>query len=84
VLTARNIRGHPLTDLWYGSLNYQVEHHLFPTMPRLNMRRAQPIVKQFCEERGIAYYETSLVQSYRELLGFLNEIGAPLRAAKAT
>jgi hypothetical protein len=41
-------------------------------------------VKQFCEERGIAYYETSLVQSYRELLGFLNEIGAPLRAAKAT
>jgi fatty acid desaturase len=83
VLTARNIRGHPLTDLWYGSLNYQIEHHLFPTMPRLNMRRAQPIVRQFCAERGIDYYETSLVQSYRELLGFLNEIGAPLRAAGA-
>lgn len=83
VLTARNIRGHPLTDLWYGSLNYQIEHHLFPTMPRLNMRRAQPIVRQFCAERGIDYYETSLAQSYRELLGFLNEIGAPLRAARA-
>jgi fatty acid desaturase len=83
VLTARNIRGHPLTDLWYGSLNYQIEHHLFPTMPRLNMRRAQPIIKQFCAERGIEYYETSLIQSYRELLGFLNEIGEPLRAARA-
>jgi len=83
VCTARNIRGHPLTDLWYGSLNYQIEHHLFPTMPRLNMRRAQPIIKQFCAERGIEYYETSLVQSYRELLGFLHEIGAPLRAAGA-
>jgi fatty acid desaturase len=83
VLTARNIRGHPLTDLWYGSLNYQIEHHLFPNMPRVNMRRAQPIVKAFCAEIGIEYYETSLVQSYRELLGFLNEIGEPLRAARA-
>ncbi len=83
VLTARNIRGHPLTDLWYGSLNYQIEHHLFPNMPRVNMRRAQPIVQAFCAERGIEYYETSLVQSYRELLGFLNEVGEPLRAARA-
>jgi fatty acid desaturase len=82
VLTARNIFGHPITDLWYGSLNYQIEHHLFPGMPRLNMRRAQPIVKQFCAERGIDYYETSFLQSYRELLGFLNEVGEPLRKAQ--
>jgi fatty acid desaturase len=82
VLTARNVRGHPLTDLWYGSLNYQIEHHLFPGMPRLNMRRAQPIIRQFCREQGIEYYETSFVESYRELLAFLNEIGAPLRAER--
>ncbi|HYM96908.1 MAG TPA: acyl-CoA desaturase, partial [Candidatus Sulfotelmatobacter sp.] len=82
VLTARNIRGDPITDLWYGALNYQIEHHLFPTMPRLNLRLAQPIVRAFCAERGIEYYETSFVQSYRELLGFLNEIGAPLREAR--
>ncbi len=83
VLTARNVRGHPLTDLWYGSLNYQIEHHLFPGMPRLNMRRAQPIIEQFCQERGIAYHETSFLESYREMLSFLNEIGAPLRAERA-
>ncbi len=82
VLTARNVRGHPLTDLWYGSLNYQIEHHLFPGMPRLNMRRAQPIIAEFCKERGIAYHETSFLDSYRELLSFLNEIGAPLRAER--
>ena len=82
VLTARNIRGHPITDLWYGSLNYQIEHHLFPGMARLNLRRAQPIVQQFCRERGIAYHETSFIESYRELLGFLNEVGAPLRAER--
>src|SRR5882672_2701485 len=83
VLTARNIFGHPITDFWYGALNYQIEHHLFPGMPRINVRRAQPIVKQFCAERGIAYHETSFLQSYRELLGFLNEVGEPLRAAKS-
>jgi fatty acid desaturase len=83
VLTARNVVGHPITDFWYGSLNYQIEHHLFPGMPRLNMRRAQPIIRQFCLERGIEYYETSFIESYRELLGFLNEIGAPLRAEHA-
>ncbi len=82
VLTARNVRGHPLTDLWYGSLNYQIEHHLFPGMPRLNMRRAQPIIERFCQERGIAYHETGFLESYRELLGFLNEVGAPLRAER--
>jgi len=82
VLTARNVRGHPLTDLWYGSLNYQIEHHLFPGMPRLNMRKAQPIIASFCQERGIAYHETSFLDSYREMLGFLNEIGAPLRAER--
>jgi hypothetical protein len=46
------------------------------------MRRAQPIIRQFCREQGIEYYETSFVESYRELLAFLNEIGAPLRAER--
>jgi len=82
VLTARNVRAHWLTDLLYGSLNYQIEHHLFPTMPRRNVRRAHAIVRDFCAELGVPYYETSILQSYREILSFLNEIGEPLRAAQ--
>src|SRR5260370_39352231 len=58
VLTARNVRGHPLTDLWYRSLNYHIDHHLFPGMPRLNIRHAQPIISQDCQEHGIAYNQT--------------------------
>jgi fatty acid desaturase len=81
VLTARNVRSHPLTDLLYGSLNYQIEHHLFPTMPRCNLRRAQAVIADFCAEVAVPYYETSIVQSYREILSFLHEVGAPLRAA---
>ena len=83
VLTARNVRRGFGTDLFYGSLNYQVEHHLFPTMPRCNMRKAQPIVRQFCAEMGIPYYETSMARSYREILSFLHEVGEPLRKGTA-
>ena len=74
VLTARNVRSHPLTDFWYGGLNFQIEHHLFPSMARNNLREARTIVKRFCGERGIAYYETGLRQSYRDILQALREI----------
>ena len=76
ILTARNVRSSPLIDFWYGGLNFQIEHHLFPNMPRNKLRDAQTIVKQFCAERGIPYYETGLVQSYRDILESLREIAA--------
>jgi fatty acid desaturase len=83
VLTARNVNSHWLTDFWFGSLNLQIEHHLFPRMTRLNLRRARPIVKRFCEELGVPYHETSVPQTYRELLVFLHRVGAPLRSPAA-
>jgi fatty acid desaturase len=64
VITSRNIRAGWLTDLVLGGLNYQVEHHLFPSMPRPNLRRAQRLVRQFCHEIGLPYTETSLIDSY--------------------
>lgn len=79
VLTARNVKASPIVDFWYGGLNYQIEHHLFPTMGRIHLRKAQKIIRGFCEERGIPYYETSVLQSYREILDVLHEVSAPLR-----
>lgn len=84
VLTARNIQAHPVIDFWYGGLNYQIEHHLFPTVPRKHLRALQGIIKTFCAERNISYYETSMVNSYREILQYLHEVSAPLRATPAT
>jgi hypothetical protein len=43
VLTSRNIRGSWLKDNLMGGLNYQVEHHLFPSMARPNLRKAHEI-----------------------------------------
>jgi fatty acid desaturase len=83
VLTARNVRGHPITDFWYGGLNYQIEHHLFPTMPRNRLGKAQPIVKAFCEKRGVDYYETGMLRSYREVIEHLHEVSRSVRPAQA-
>ena len=48
VLTSRNVRGGWLTDFALGGLNYQIEHHLFPSMPRPNLRRSQAMIEAFC------------------------------------
>ncbi|MEU8297789.1 acyl-CoA desaturase [Micromonospora sp. NPDC048909] len=79
VITSRNVRGGRVTDVALGALNYQIEHHLFPNMPRANLRRAQPIVRAYCAEQGIPYAETGLIESYRQALGHLHEVGRPLR-----
>jgi fatty acid desaturase len=83
VLTSRNVRGGRFTDFALGGLNYQIEHHLFPNMPRPALRRAQPIVRAHCRKLGLAYCETTLIASYRAVLTHLNEVGAPLRMEAA-
>jgi fatty acid desaturase len=65
VLSSRNIRPGRLTDFVFGALNYQIEHHLFPTMPRVNYARARAIVRAFCAERGLPYEEVDVLTSYR-------------------
>jgi fatty acid desaturase len=79
VVTSRNIRGNWFTDFALGGLNYQIEHHLFPSMPRPSLRRAQAPVRAFCEQHGIAYHETGPLDSYVQVLRHLNTVGGPLR-----
>lgn len=68
VLTSRNINGNWFIDLVYGGLNYQIEHHLFPSMPRNNLRSVRPIVRTYCLRQGVAYWETGLMESWLEIL----------------
>ena len=82
VLTSRNVRAHPITDFWYGGLNYQIEHHLFPRLPRNKLKEAQPIIRGFCRDHSIAYHETSVLRSYKEILQHLHKVGAPLRETR--
>ena len=76
IITARNVAGGRLTAFMFGGLNYQIEHHLFPAMPRRNLPRAQRIVRAFCAEQEIEYHEDSVFGSYRQALTYLNVVGA--------
>ncbi|WP_434587603.1 fatty acid desaturase family protein [Streptomyces sp. A5-4] len=83
VLTSRNVRGGWFIDVALGGLNYQIEHHLFPSMPSVHLRKAQVIVRRHCEELGISYLETSLLTSYKQALASLHHAGAPIRESRA-
>ena len=72
VVTARNIRGGRFTDFMLGGLNYQIEHHLFPSMPRPNLQRVQGLVRDFCAAADLGYREESLVESFRQIIRHLS------------
>ena len=75
VLTSRNIRGNWMMDTFMGGLNHQVEHHLFPNMPRPHLKKAREIAREYCDAHGIVYTETSLRASYAIVVRYLNRVG---------
>ena len=75
VLTSRNIRGSWLKDNLMGGLNYQVEHHLFPSMARPNLRKAHEIVSEYCRKHGVNLVEMNLLASYKAIMQHLNKVG---------
>jgi fatty acid desaturase len=75
VLTSRNVSGGPLVETLLGGLNYQIEHHLFPSMPRPSLRRCRSLVLVFCAQHELPYCELNLVASYAQVLRALNTAG---------
>ncbi|MFD4628984.1 fatty acid desaturase family protein [Streptomyces sp. NPDC058284] len=74
VITSRNLAPNRITDFFYGGLNYQIEHHLFPAMPRRNLRRAQPLVKEYLVRNGLPYAEERLLRSYLKVADHLGDV----------
>ncbi|PII81870.1 acyl-CoA desaturase [Leucobacter sp. OLJS4] len=79
VRTSRNIRGGWWATWLMGGLNYQVEHHLFPSMARPHLARARAIVREHCRTLGVPYTETSLWRSYAIVIAYLNRVGLAAR-----
>lgn len=88
VLPSRNLRGGRFVHAVFGGLGYQIEHHLFPSMPVVALRPASRIVRAYCAEVGVPYAEAGLVDSFREILRDLRVVGrcveAPSPAAART
>jgi len=82
VVTARSIKGGRLTEFYYGGLNYQIEHHLFPTMSRNQLKNVRPIVQEFCAAHSIPYHETGVIRSWKEILASLHYTSGALRGKR--
>jgi len=75
VLMSRDIRGSRVIDVAMGGLNYQIEHHLFPSMPRPHLRLAAPIIAAYCREHDVRYTQTGLFASYAIVVRYINRVG---------
>ncbi|MBU3995144.1 MAG: fatty acid desaturase, partial [Actinobacteria bacterium] len=62
-----------------GGLNYQIEHHLFPNMPRPHLAKAREIVREYCSTMNVPYTETTLLRSYAIVIDYLNRVGLAAR-----
>merc|ERR1711988_1171085 len=79
VTTTRNIIGGHGFPQWFvdwlcGGLQYQVDHHLFPMMPRHNLKKCHDLVESFCKEWGVQYHEADLVDGTFEVLKHLQDV----------
>lgn len=50
-------------DWFHGGLQYQIEHHLYPDLPRHQLRAAASYVRPMCEKLGIRYHAPEFFQA---------------------
>ncbi|KGL94296.1 Fatty acid desaturase 2 [Charadrius vociferus] len=70
-----NIEQSFFNDWFTGHLNFQIEHHLFPTMPRHNFWKVKPLVKSLCAKYGVQYEEKPLGKAFVDIVGSLKKSG---------
>ena len=75
IFTSRNVQSTPFLDWVTGGLNYQIEHHLFPTLPRHNFHLVAPLVKEICVKHQVNYHKTTFGQGMIEVLERLHRVG---------
>jgi fatty acid desaturase len=75
ITSTRNVSSGYWSFFLFGGLNFQVEHHLFPTMARSQYFKANKLVKEFCAKEGILYEETSWFRSMADIHALLKAAG---------
>uniref|UniRef100_A0A7N4UZ92 Fatty acid desaturase 1 n=2 Tax=Sarcophilus harrisii TaxID=9305 RepID=A0A7N4UZ92_SARHA len=70
-----NVHESFFNDWFSGHLNFQIEHHLFPTMPRHNYRKVAPLVRSLCAKHGIKYQSKPLLSAFADIVHSLKESG---------
>ncbi|MEM7251577.1 MAG: fatty acid desaturase, partial [Pseudomonadota bacterium] len=70
----RNIRTGPIGDVVWVGLNYQIEHHLFPQLPRGQLHRASHIVATWCAEQNLPYHRQSSTDGWRDVFSSFHSV----------
>ncbi|MFK5938604.1 MAG: acyl-CoA desaturase [Sulfurimonas sp.] len=65
--TSRSLKGAWFVHWFYGGLNTQIEHHLFPKAPRFNLLKVQKMTKEFAKKHNLVYFETTPVEAYVQI-----------------
>ncbi len=84
IVTARNVSGGWFVSFIFGGLNFQIEHHIFPNMPRPSLTRVAPVIEAFCLKNGIPYHSVSLRRAYVELWRHLKNTAQYARENEVT
>ncbi|XP_068412230.1 fatty acid desaturase 2-like protein FADS2B [Eschrichtius robustus] len=64
VLATCNVEQSFFNDWLTGHLNFQMEHHLFPTMPCHNYHKVAPLVRSLCAKHGLQYVNKPLLKAF--------------------
>ena len=64
----------PAIEFIHGGLHLQVTHHLFPRLPRHNLREASKLVKEFAKEQGLEYAEFGFVEGNGHVRSVLKQV----------
>lgn len=70
-----NVHQSAFNDWFSGHLNFQIEHHLFPTMPRHNYHKVAPLVQSLCAKYDIEYKSKPLLSAFADIVHSLKESG---------
>jgi len=71
--TSRSLSGGKFIHWFYGGLNTQIEHHLFPKAPRFNLLKIQKMTREFAKKHNMKYFETTPIQAYVQINDALKE-----------
>jgi fatty acid desaturase len=74
IITTRNVTPGFFYDILFLSLNYQIEHHLFPHMPRNKYKLVAPHIKEMCERLKLPYLVMTPFNSYKAIIKELHKI----------
>lgn len=66
-------------DFFHGGLQFQTVHHLFPRMPRHNLRKAHKFVLEFCEVVNIPYAQYRFVEANEKVVSRLEQVSQQAR-----